>query len=64
LLAAATGYGLFAFISKYIYRVCPACAASHLDDATAHHSSDIALAMMVALAIHCTVDGLVICGWK
>src|SRR5258708_4768967 len=58
LLAAATGYGLFALITKYVYHICPACAASHFDEATAHHFNDIAIAMMVALAIHCTVDGL------
>jgi zinc transporter ZupT len=57
-LAAASGYALFAIISKYIYHVCPACAASHFDEATTHHFSEIAAAMMIALAIHCTVDGL------
>src|SRR5437588_167719 len=30
-LAAATGYALFFFISKYVHHVCPACAASHFD---------------------------------
>jgi zinc transporter ZupT len=57
-LAAATGYGLFALITKYIFHVCPACAASHFDEATTHRFGEIALAMMVALGIHCTVDGL------
>jgi zinc transporter ZupT len=57
-LAAATGYVLFAVISKYVFHVCPACAASHFDEATTHRFGEIALAMMVALAIHCTVDGL------
>ena len=57
-LAAATGYGLFALITKYVFHVCPACAASHFDEATTHRFGEIALAMMVALAIHCTVDGL------
>lgn len=57
-LAAATGYGLFALISKYVFHVCPACAASHFDEATTRRFGEIALAMMVALAIHCTVDGL------
>jgi zinc transporter ZupT len=57
-LAAASGYGLFALISKYVFHVCPACAASHFDEATTHRFGEIALAMMVALAIHCTVDGL------
>ncbi len=58
LLALASGYFVFALITKYVYHVCPACAASHFDEATAHRFSEIASAMMVALAIHCTVDGL------
>jgi zinc and cadmium transporter len=58
LLAAATGYGLFAVISRYVFHVCPACAASHLDDATTRQFGEIAIPMLAALAIHCTVDGL------
>jgi zinc transporter ZupT len=58
LLALASGYAVFAMISKYIFHVCPACAASHFDEATTHRFSEIASAMMLALAIHCTVDGL------
>jgi len=57
-LGLASGYALFALISKYIFHVCPACAASHFDEATTHHFSEIASAMMLALAIHCSVDGL------
>jgi zinc transporter ZupT len=57
-LALASGYLLFAVISKYIYHVCPACAASHFDEATTHRFSEIASAMMVALAIHCLADGI------
>jgi zinc transporter ZupT len=57
-LGAASGYAVFALISKYVYHVCPACAASHFDEATTHHFSEIAVAMMIALAVHCTVDGL------
>jgi zinc transporter ZupT len=58
LLALGTGYAVFAIISKYIFHVCPACAASHFDEATAHRFSEIAAAMMIALAVHCTADGL------
>jgi zinc transporter ZupT len=58
LLALASGYAVFSLISKYIFHVCPACAASHFDEATTHRFSEIASAMMLALAIHCTVDGL------
>jgi zinc transporter ZupT len=58
LLAMASGYALFFFISKYVYHVCPACAASHFDEAATHHFSEIAAVMMLALAVHCTADGL------
>jgi zinc transporter ZupT len=58
LLGLASGYAVFAVVSKYIFHVCPACAASHFDEATTHRFSEIASAMMLALAIHCTVDGL------
>src|SRR5213082_268765 len=57
-LAAATGYALFFFISKYIHHVCPACAASHFDADATRHFSEIATALIVALAIHSTTDGL------
>ena len=58
LLAVASGYAVFFFISKYLYHICPACAASHFDEAASHHFSEIAGAMMLALAIHCTADGV------
>ena len=57
-IAAATGYALFFFISKYIHHVCPACAASHFDADATRHFSEIATALIVALAIHSTTDGL------
>src|SRR5713101_1543466 len=60
LLGLGSGYAVFGIISKYVYHVCPACAASHFDEATTHRFSEIASAMMIALAIHCTVDGLAI----
>jgi zinc and cadmium transporter len=56
--AAASGYLLFAIITKYVYHVCPACAASHFDEATTHRLAEFAKAMMIALGIHCVVDGL------
>ena len=58
LLGAASGYFLFAIVSRYIFHICPACAASHFDEATTHRLAEFAGAMMIALAIHCTVDGL------
>ena len=59
-LALASGYVLFAVVSKCVYHVCPACAASHFDEATTHRFSEIASAMMIALAIHCLADGIAI----
>ena len=58
LLAVGTGYGVFAVISRKIFHVCPACAASHFDETSRHRFSEIAAAMMLALSIHCTVDGI------
>jgi len=57
-LAAATGYALFFFISKYVHHVCPACAASHFDEDAARRFSQIATALIVALSIHSATDGI------
>src|SRR4051794_4224541 len=57
-LALLTGYALFFFISKHVHHVCPACAASHFDADATRHFSEIASALIVALAIHSTTDGL------
>src|SRR5246127_1522201 len=57
-LAAATGYALFFFISKHVHHVCPACAASHFDADATRHFSEIATALIIALALHSTTDGL------
>jgi zinc transporter ZupT len=58
LLALITGYALFFFISKHVHHVCPACAASHFDVDATRHFSEIATALIVALAIHSATDGL------
>src|SRR4029450_11984087 len=58
LLALITGYALFFFISKHVHHVCPACAASPFDADATRHFSEIATALIVALAIHSTTDGL------
>jgi zinc and cadmium transporter len=58
LLGFGSGYAVFYFVTKYVYHVCPACAASHFDEATTHRFSEIAGGMMIALAIHCTADGI------
>ena len=58
LLALASGYFVFYLVSRYVFHVCPACAASHFDEATTHRFSEIATAMVVALGLHSTMDGL------
>ena len=57
-IALGSGYVVFFLISKYVYHVCPACAASHFDEATTHRFSEIATALIIALAIHSTMDGV------
>jgi len=58
LLGLITGYALFFLISKHLHHVCPACAASHFDADATRHFSEIATALIVALAIHSMTDGL------
>jgi len=57
-LALISGYALFFFVSKHVHHVCPACAASHFDADATRHFSEIATALIVALAIHSMTDGL------
>src|SRR5258705_5790827 len=59
-LGLITGYALFFLISKHVHHVCPACAASHFDADATRHFNEIATALIVALAIHSTTDGLVL----
>ena len=54
----ASGYAVFFLVSRYVFHVCPACAASHFDEAATHRFSEIAGAMILALGLHSTLDGL------
>jgi zinc transporter ZupT len=58
ILGLASGYLVFWLISRYVFHVCPACAASHFDEATTHRFSEIATAMVLALGLHSTMDGM------
>lgn len=62
LVALASGYGLFALISRYVSHVCPACAASHFEhqphEPSQFNSTFYLLA--IALTIHSTMDGIAI----
>lgn len=57
-VAFLSGYAVFYLISKYVYHVCPACAASHFDEATTHRFGEIAGALVIALGVHSTMDGI------
>lgn len=57
-IALVSGYVVFFLVSRYVFHVCPACAASHFDEAATHRFSEIAAAMVVALGLHSTMDGL------
>lgn len=59
-LAFASGYAVFWLLSKYVFHVCPACAASHFDEATTHRFSEIASSLIIALGIHSTMDGVAV----
>lgn len=56
--ALASGYLVFLLVSRHVFHVCPACAASHFDEAATHRFSEIAGAMVIALGLHSTMDGL------
>jgi zinc transporter ZupT len=57
LLACASGYLLLWIIGKYVYHVCPACAVNDLEQANPQ-LAQTAKMLMVALGLHCTMDGL------
>lgn len=59
-LALVSGYLVFYLISRFLFHVCPACAASHFDEQTASSFRKIALLLAVALGFHCVMDGVAI----
>ncbi|MFZ0861759.1 MAG: ZIP family metal transporter [Candidatus Sulfotelmatobacter sp.] len=56
-LACASGYLFLWAIGKYVYHVCPACAVNDLEQANPQ-LAQTAMMLMVALGLHCTMDGL------
>lgn len=55
-LAIGSGYVLFHLLTKFVFHVCPACAATH----TEVNFKAITVAMVVALSVHSCMDGLAI----
>lgn len=57
-LALASGYLVFFAISRFLFHICPACAASHFDEQTARSFKNIAFLLVLALGFHCVMDGI------
>lgn len=53
-LGFVTGYLLFFLISKYVYHICPACAATHTEE----KFLALSWVMIVAVSIHSLMDGI------
>ena len=61
LIALLSGYFLFHVINRYVFHVCPACAASHFEkEVEAHRFRSIAVLLGIALTIHSLMDGIAI----
>lgn len=60
LLALASGYLLFYLVSRFLFHICPACAASHFDEQVISAFKNVALLLVIALGIHCIMDGVAI----
>ena len=59
-IALASGYLLFYLISRYVFHVCPACAASHFEDQSTRQSRNFVLLLAIALTVHNLMDGMAI----
>ena len=59
-IAIVSGYGLFFVISRYVFHVCPACAASHFEHQPAAKIRSIFFLLAIALSIHSTMDGIAV----
>ena len=55
-ISVLTGYLLFFLITRFVFHICPACAATH----TEMNFKAVTIAMVVALAVHSFMDGLAI----
>lgn len=58
-LATASGTVLFAFITRYVSQMCPACSSDAHRSSAAIHEPPIWI-LMLALGVHSTMDGLAI----
>lgn len=59
-LALLSGYLLFYMVSRYVFHVCPACAASHFEERTASELKTFLILLVIALGFHIIMDGIAI----
>lgn len=59
-IALFSGYLFFYLISRYVFHICPACAASHFEEHAAPQFRNTATLMAIALSIHILLDGVAI----
>ncbi len=55
-ISVLSGYLLFFLITRFVFHICPACAATHTETTF----KAITIAMVVALSVHSFMDGLAI----
>lgn len=60
LAATASGYGVFWLLGKYVYHVCPSCSISAFDETTTKRLGQSVVLLMIALGVHCTMDGIAV----
>jgi zinc transporter ZupT len=60
LLALGSGYALFLIISRYVFHMCPACAASHFEEQEVSKFKNVFFLLAIALTIHSVMDGMAI----
>jgi zinc transporter ZupT len=53
-LGFASGYALFYLVSRYIYHICPACAATHTEE----RFIAVNYLMISAISLHSMMDGI------
>lgn len=56
LISAAIGLILFYLVGKYVYFLCPACAASELDESKGY--MHLGILMIIAMILHSLTDGM------
>ncbi len=59
-LALFSGYLVFHLIGRYIFHLCPACAASHFEEQTAARLKSLFTLLGIALTVHSIMDGIAI----